>query len=394
MMKRYDFDKPTERRGTHCVKHDGLKDTYGRDDLLPMWVADMDFETPDFVIDAMKRRLDHPVFGYTTEYDGYWWSITDWLARHHGWHVERDHIRYIPGIVKGIGMVINAFTRAGDKIVIQPPVYHPFRLVPQANGREVVFNPLKRTASGGYEMDFDDLERVLDDKCKVLILANPHNPVGITWDAATLRHLADIAVKHDIVVISDEIHCDMALYGNSHTPFATVSDNAARCSITFGSPSKTFNIAGIVSSYAIVPDARLRERFFSWLAANEFDMATIFAMTATEAAFTEGDEWRRQMLRYVEGNIDFVDDFLRREIPEVSIVKPQASFLVWMDFSRLGLTHERLVGMLVDDARLAMNDGAMFGREGEQHMRMNVGTQRSVVAEAMNRLKRAVDKIR
>ena len=316
MMKRYDFDKPTERRGTHCVKHDGLKDNYGRDDLLPMWVADMDFETPDFVIDAMKRRLDHPVFGYTTEYDGYWWSITDWLARHHGWHVERDHIRYIPGIVKGIGMVINAFTRAGDKIVIQPPVYHPFRLVPQANGREVVFNPLKRTASGGYEMDFDDLERVLDDKCKVLILANPHNPVGITWDAATLRHLADIAVKHDIVVISDEIHCDMALYGNSHTPFATVSDNAARCSITFGSPSKTFNIAGIVSSYAIVPDARLRERFFSWLAANEFDMATIFAMTATEAAFNEGDEWRRQMLRYVEGNIDFVDDFLRREIPE------------------------------------------------------------------------------
>lgn len=243
-------------------------------------------------------------------------------------------------------------------------------------------------------MDFDDLERVLDDKCKVLILANPHNPVGITWDAATLRHLADIAVKHDIVVISDEIHCDMALYGNSHTPFATVSDNAARCSITFGSPSKTFNIAGIVSSYAIVPDARLRERFFSWLAANEFDMATIFAMTATEAAFNEGDEWRRQMLRYVEGNIDFVDDFLRREIPEVSIVKPQASFLVWMDFSRLGLTHERLVGMLVDDARLAMNDGAMFGREGEQHMRMNVGTQRSVVAEAMNRLKMAVDKIR
>lgn len=393
-MKQYDFDKPTERRGTHCVKHDGLKENYGRDDLLPLWVADMDFETPDFVIDAMKRRLEHPVLGYTMEYDGYWQSITDWLARRHDWHVEREWLRYIPGIVKGIGMVINALTRTGDKIIIQPPVYHPFRIVPESNGREVVCNPLKPTDDGGYEMDFDGLESMIDDRCKVLILANPHNPVGIVWDRATLCRLADIAAAHGIIVISDEIHCDMALYGNRHIPFASVSDAAARCSITFGAPSKTFNIAGIVSSYAVVPDPALRERFFSWLAASEFDMATIFAMTATEAAFNEGDEWRRQMLRYVEGNVDFVDDFLRRNIPEVHAVKPQASFLVWIDFSELGLPHDRLVDMLVNDARLAMNDGAMFGHGGEQHMRMNVGTQRSVVAEAMNRLKAAVDKVR
>lgn len=393
-MKQYDFDRPVDRRGTHCLKHDGLRERYGSDDLISLWVADMDFETPDFVIDAMRRRLDHPVLGYTMEYDGYWRSITDWLAARHGWHVEREWVRYIPGIVKGIGMVLNALTQSGDKVIIQPPVYHPFRLVPQGNGREVVMNPLKRVAADSYEMDFEQLESVIDPRCKVLILANPHNPIGITWDVDTLRRLADVAVAHGITVISDEIHCDMPLYGNSHTPFASVSENAARCSITFGAPSKTFNMAGIVSSYAVVPDASLRERFFGWLAANEFDMATIFAMVATEAAFTEGDEWRRQMLRYVEGNIDFVIDYAARNIPELRVIRPQASYLVWLDFSAIGLSHERLVGMIEGKARLAMNDGAMFGREGEQHMRMNAGTQRAVLAEAMARLKTAVDEIR
>ena len=221
-----------------------------------------------------------------------------------------------------------------------------------------------------------------------------HNPVGITWDKATLARLADIAVKHNIVVISDEIHCDMPLYGNRHTPFATVSENAARCSITFGAPSKTFNIAGIVSSYCIVPNEELRTRLFSWLEANEFDMATIFAMTATEAAFTLGEEWREQMLAYIESNIDFVDEYLKANIPQVKITKPQASYLVWMDFSALGLKHEQLVNMLINKAHLAMNDGAMFGKEGEQHMRLNVGTTRKVLEQAMEQLKEAINEIK
>ena len=380
-MKQYDFDKIVDRHGSHCLKYDALAQNYDRDDLYALWVADMDFETPDFVIDAMKRRLEHPVFGYTVEYDGYWNSIVSWL-------------RYIPGIVKGIGMVINVFTRPGDKIIIQPPIYHPFRLVPLANGREVVYNPLKSSDGEHFEMDFDNLESIIDERCKVLILANPHNPIGITWDRDTLARLAEIAAAHGIVVISDEIHSDMALYGNRHIPFATASDTAAHCSITFGAPSKTFNIAGIVSSYAVVPDKAIREKFYSWLSANEFDMATIFAMTATEAAFTHGDGWRRQMLRYVEGNIDFVADYLKRNIPQVRAVKPQASFLVWLDFSRLGLEHEALVDMIVNKAHLAMNDGAMFGVEGRQHMRMNVGCPRSILAEALDSLKRAVDDIK
>ena len=392
-MKIYDFNTPIDRRGTHCVKFDALKEMYGREDLLSLWVADMDFATPDFIIDALKRRLDHPVLGYPVQYDDYWQSVVDWIRSHHGWQVEREWMRYIPGIVKGIGMVVNVFTKPGDKIIIQPPVYHPFRLVPEHNDREIVMNPLRQVGDT-YEMDFEQLEQVIDDKCKILILANPHNPVGITWSRDTLVRLADIAVKHNLIVISDEIHCDMALYGNKHIPFASVSENAARCSITFGAPSKTFNIAGIVSSYAIVPDAVLREKFFAWLTANEMDMATIFAMVATEAAFTEGEEWRQQMLAHIESNIDFVDEYLKANIPEVRAIKPQASYLVWLDFSALGLPHEKLIDMLVNDARLAMNDGDMFGIGGEQHTRLNVGTQRAILEQAMKQLKEAIDKLR
>ena len=392
-MKIYDFNAPIDRRGTHCVKFDALKDMYGRDDLLSLWVADMDFATPDFIIDALKKLLDHPVLGYPVQYDGYWQSVVNWIYNHHGWQVQREWMRYIPGIVKGIGMVVNVFTQPGDKIIIQPPVYHPFRLVPEHNGRDIVMNPLRHEGDS-YTMDFEQLEQVIDDKCRILILANPHNPIGITWDKATLARLADIAVKHNLIVISDEIHCDMALYGNKHIPFASVSENAARCSITFGAPSKTFNIAGIVSSYAIVPDEALREKFFAWLTANEMDMATIFAMVATEAAFSEGEEWRQQMLSHIESNIDFVDEYLKANIPEVRAIKPQASYLVWLDFSALGLEHEKLIDMLVNDAHLAMNDGAMFGIGGEQHTRLNVGTQRAVLEQAMSQLKEAIDKLR
>ena len=392
-MKIYDFNAPIDRRGTHCVKLDALKDMYGRDDLLSLWVADMDFATPDFIIDALKRRLDHPVLGYPVQYDGYWQSVVNWIYNHHGWQVQREWMRYIPGIVKGIGMVVNVFTQPGDKIIIQPPVYHPFRLVPEHNGRDIVMNPLRREGDS-YTMDFEQLEQVIDDKCRILILANPHNPIGITWDKATLTRLADIAVKHNLIVISDEIHCDMALYGNKHIPFASVSENAARCSITFVAPSKTFNIAGIVSSYAIVPDEALREKFFAWLTANEMDMATIFAMVATEAAFSEGEEWRQQMLSHIESNINFVDEYLKANIPEVRAIKPQASYLVWLDFSALGLEHEKLIDKLVNDAHLAMTDGAMFGIGGEQHTRLNVGTQRAVLEQAMSQLKEAIDKLR
>lgn len=386
----YDFDKVIDRRDTNSFKYDALDEMYGRNDLISLWVADMDFATPDFVVEALRERLDHPVFGYTKPYDSYWQSIVDWTYRRHAWAVEREWLCYIPGIVKGIAMALHAFTQKGDKVIIQPPVYHPFRLVTENLGRVCVENPLRCDDGVHYRMDFEQLESVIDEQCKVIILANPHNPIGIVWSREDLQRLAHIAAKHNLIVLSDEIHCDMALYGNRHAPFAAVSDEARRCSVTFAAPSKTFNIAGIVSSYAIVPDAHLREQFFSWAEAAELSAPTLFAMVATEAAFTQGDEWREQMLRYVEQNIDFVADYMAQHHPEIRVIKPQASFLVWIDFSALGLQHDALVDFMVNRAHLAMNDGAMFGRQGEQFMRMNVGLPRAVLHKALQQLTEAI----
>jgi cystathionine beta-lyase len=297
---------------------------------------------------------------------------------------------FIPGIVKGIGMAINVFVKEDEKVIIQPPVYHPFRLTPLGNKRQVVYNPLRENADGSYSMDFENLEAVADEKCRLLILSNPHNPAGIVWDRETLRRLADFCYNHNIIVLSDEIHCDMALWGNKHIPFASVSPEAAACSITFGAPSKTFNIAGIVSSYSIVPNEKIRSKFYAWLQANELNEPTLFAPIATIAAFRNGEEWRRQMLRYVEGNIDFVIDYCAKNLPQIKPLRPQASFLVWLDCRALGLNHDQLVELFVRKARLALNDGEMFGQGGEGFMRLNIASPRSVLLQALEQLKAAV----
>ena len=382
----YNFDKIIDRTGSGDLKHGVLKERYGRDDLLPLWVADMDFETPEFITNALRRRLEHSLFGYTVVPDELWTIIIRWIADHHQWQVERQWLTYIPGIVKGIGMAINVFVKEDEKVIIQPPVYHPFRLTPQGNGRKVVFNPLKEKPGGGYEMDFEQLAEVADDKCRLLILSNPHNPAGICWDADTLRRLAHFCFEHNIIVISDEIHSDMALFGNRHTPFATVSNEAAQISITFGAPSKTFNIAGIVSSYAIVPNSTLRRRFYTWLEANELNDPPLFAPIATIAAYQQGEEWRKQMLRYVEDNIRYLEDYCRKNLPAIKPLRPEASFLVWLDCRELGFNHEQLIDLFVNRARLALNDGEMFGTGGQGFMRLNVGTPRAILKEALDRL--------
>lgn len=382
----YNFNQIIDRRGSGDLKHGVLKERYGRDDLLPLWVADMDFETPPFITEALLQRLQHSLYGYTVVPDELWITIIQWIQEHHNWQVRRQWLTFIPGIVKGIGMAINVFLKEDEKVIIQPPVYHPFRLTPEGNGRQVVMNPLKELTDGSYAMDFEQLASVVDEKCRLLILSNPHNPAGICWDAETLRRLAHFCYEHDIIVVSDEIHSDMALFGHQHVPFATVSEEAAQISITFGAPSKTFNIAGIVSSYAIVPNPTLRRRFYTWLEANELNEPTLFAPIATIAAYSQGEEWRRQMLRYVEENIRFVEDFFHAQMPQIKPLRPQASFLVWLDCRALGLNHDQLIDLFVNKARLALNDGAMFGPGGEGFMRMNVGTPRAVLQQALQQL--------
>ncbi len=389
-MPQYNFDQVIDRHHTGALKTDVLEERYGDANLLPLWVADMDFATPPFIVDALRRRLEHPIFGYTVEPADYWPSVIDWIRTHHQWDVQREWLSFIPGIVKGIGFAVNVFVRPDEKVIIQPPVYHPFRLTPEGNKREVVFNPLLRREDGSYAMDFDGLACVADEKCRMLILSNPHNPAGIAWDEETLRRLAAFCHERGIIVISDEIHADMAIFGHKHHPFASVSPEAAACSITFGAPSKTFNIAGIVSSYSVVPNEKLRRPFYEWLAANELNEPTLFAPIATVAAFREGEEWRRQMLAYVESNVRFVEDYCREHIPAVKPLRPEASFLVWLDCRALGLSHDALVDLFVKRAHLALNDGEMFGPGGEGFMRMNVGTPQSVLRTALDSLAKAI----
>lgn len=392
-MKTYNFDEIIDRSGSGDLKHEALLPRWGRNDLLPLWVADMDFATPDFVVDALKTRLSHPIFGYTIEPADYRPTIIDWNESHHGWKIKPEWISFIPGIVKGIGFVVNVFTKPGEKVIIQPPVYHPFRMTPEDNGREVVFNPLRLREDGYYDMDFDNLSEVCDDKCRVLILSNPHNPAGVCWSKETLQCLADFCYEHNIIVISDEIHSDMALFGNRHVPFASVSERAADISITFAAPTKTFNMAGIVSSYAVISNDDLRQCFYGWLKANELDEPTIFAPIATIAAYQKGEEWRKQMLAYVEDNVRFVEDYCRERIPGVRPIRPQASFLVWLNCRGLGLNHDKLLELFIDKAHLALNDGEMFGPGGEGFMRLNVGTPRSVLRQALEQLAKAVNEL-
>ncbi len=388
----YSFDKIVDRHGSGDLKHGVLLERYGRSDLLPLWVADMDFETPPFITEALRQRLDHSLFGYTVVPEELWDTIIRWVHDHHQWDIRREWLTYIPGIVKGIGMAVNVFSKEGDKVIIQPPVYHPFRLTPQGNGRKVVYNPLKRLPDGTYDMDFEQLEQITDEQCKILILSNPHNPAGICWKEETLQRLAHFCYQHQILVLSDEIHSDMALFGNHHVPFATVSEEAAQCSITFGAPSKTFNIAGIVSSYAIVPNDTIRRRFYTWLEANEMNDPPLFSPIATIAAYQQGEEWRKEMLRYVEGNIRFVEEYCKEHLPKIKPLRPQASFLVWLDCRELGLSHEQLIDLFVNKAHLALNDGEMFGPGGEGFMRMNVGTPRCILLQALQQLETAYTK--
>lgn len=396
----YNFDEIIDRHGTRCCNVDTLKETFGREDLQSHWIADMDFRTPDFILNALRKRLDHPILGYPTTGSDYFEIVSAWVERLLGWKVPAGEFRYIPGIVKGLAFAMRCLLSPGDKVIIQPPVYHPFRETTRACGFEVVCNPLKPVYDEDgflktYEMDLEGLESLIDSKTRMLILCNPHNPAGICHPAATLRRLASICVRHGITVLSDEIHGEMALFGNEHLPFASVSDEAAACSISFLAPSKTFNIAGVVSSYCIVRDPALREKFFSYLEAGEIDYPSIFSAEATRAAYTvEGMAWLREMLAYVEENVRFTDSWLREKLPVIRAVIPEASFMVWLDCRKLELTQEQLVDLFVNKARLALNDGSMFGKEGSGFMRLNIGCPRSKIQSALESLKTAVEQSR
>jgi len=394
MEKRYDFDQVIDRRGTGSVMYDRCKEMFGREDILPLWVADMGFAAcPDITRALADRITGHPIYGYSVPLEDYWQSIIDWQRERNGLEFTVEECCFIGGIVNGFGLALNHFTRPGDRVVIQEPVYHPFKMLITANNRMVVNNGLKRTGDGFYEMDLEGLERIFkDEQPAMMVLCNPHNPIGIAWPAGVQQRVAELARQYGVVVFSDEIHGDLVLPGHSHTSFLTVSDDARAVGVVMGAPSKTFNIAGIVSSWCVIKNPELRKPFFHRLESNEQCSPNFLSMTATRAAYRHGGPWLEQCLAYIEGNIDAVVDYCREHIPGVRAIKPQASFLVWLDCTGLGLEHDALIDLFVNKARIGLNDGAMFGPSGSGFMRLNVAVPRSILMQAMQQLADATTK--
>lgn len=389
---KYNFDEVIDRRGTDAVKIDGMKETWGRTDLIPLWVADMDFATPPFILDAIRHRCEHPILGYTVKPESYYHAISGWVKRRYGMEVSKEHLNYVPGIVPGLGMALNCFTGPGDKVMIMPPVYHPFAWLVRRNGRRLVECPLK-LENGTYRMDLELFRRSIKG-VRVFILCNPHNPGGVVWTKEELEAVADICAEDNVIVFSDEIHADLTLPPHRHVPFAMISERAKTNSVTFMAPSKAFNIPGLAASHTIIYNEGLRKRFRTYLEAGELDMGHALVYPAVEAAYTRGDEWLEQCLAYIRGNIDYVDTYLKENLPEIKAMRPQASYLVWLDCRGLGLSHEALVDFFVSGAGLALNDGAMFGKEGEGFMRMNVGCPQSILKQAMEQLKEAYSRLK
>lgn len=377
---KYDFDKTIDRRATNSYKWDSAPEG-----VLPMWVADMDFRTAPAIIDALQKRVAHGIFGYTRVPDAYYDAVTSWFSRRHGWDIDREWIIYTSGVVPAVSAVIKALTVPGDKVIVQTPVYNCFFSSIRNNGCEIVSNPMRRTADT-YKMDFDALERcAADPRTKVMLLCNPHNPAGRVWTPDELTRLGNICLRNGVTVVADEIHCEQVYQGFKYTPFASLSDAFLHRSVTCVSPSKAFNIAGLQIANIVAFDNDLRSRIDKAININEVCDVNPFGVAATIAAYNEGEEWLNQLVDYLHGNYEAMAEFCRRELAEFPITRLEGTYLVWMDCSSLGMSSDALEHALLDDARLWLNAGTMYGAEGEGYMRWNIACPRSVMLDGLNR---------
>lgn len=388
---KYCFDEVVDRHNTDSVKWDYFARYAGKEEILPMWVADMDFRAPAPVVEALIKRAQHGIYGYAELSDSCFFAVAGWLKRRHGWSINTEWIIFCPGVVPAVYLLIRAVTMPGDKVIVQSPVYNHFFGAIKSADCIISNNPLKLD-NGRYFIDFDDLEQKAKE-ARVMILCSPHNPGGILWSEDVLRQIGEICIKNNILVISDEIHSDLVLYGQKHVPYASLSEEMAMNSVTAVAPSKTFNLAGLQASYIIAPNPELAAVFRNMMERNAINRPNIFAITATEAAYNHGEKWLDQLLLYLEDNHRLIQKYITEYIPRLRVIEAQATFLAWIDCRGLGLSPGELKLFIEDSAGLGLNQGYIFGQGGEGFVRMNLGCPRALIEKALDKLKNAVNNL-
>ena len=392
---KYNFGEIIDRTNYHSVKWDELGKKFSTDakDVLPMWIADMEFRSPQLVIDAIKNAAQHGIYGYTSRPSSYYQAIVDWMEKRYNWKIKKDWIAYSPGVVPALSLIIRAFCQPGDKVIIQPPVYYPFFRVIENNGCHILKNPLK-LKNIRYVIDFEDLKRKIDDsRVKILIFCSPHNPVGRVWQKEELIRLGKICLKNEVIVISDEIHADILFEGYKHISFASICQEFAQNSITCTAPSKTFNLAGLQTSSIIIPNKKYYKIYDNILNSLELNENNVFGLVALEAAYRYGEEWLNQLLSYLNENLKFLINYFEERIPKIKVVKPEGTYLAWLDCRQLGLNAKELKDFMIKKARVALDDGYWFGTEGEGFMRINIACPRSFLEKGLKRIERAVNSL-
>lgn len=385
----YDFDTPIDRTHTWSIKHDFKKENGKEDDILPLWVADMDFRSPDSVVEALKKAVDHGIFGYSRADESYFDAVAAWYQKRHHLTLQPEWMTCTPGIVFALSIAVRAFTQEGDAVLIQPPVYHPFSRAILRNKRTLVENPLV-LKDGHYEMDLEELEqKVLDEHVKLMILCNPHNPVGRVWTREELTALADICLRHHVYVISDEIHGDFVWQGHEQTPYASISEEACLHSMMCTAPSKTFNLAGMATSNLFIPDPEMRRKFRSELLDVGQENMNRLGLFACRAAYEGGGEWLDQLIGYLAGNLALVRDFCKNRVPQIQLVEPEGTYLAWLDCRELGMTDDELMAFFSNEAKVWLDPGTHSGEQGSGFMRFNLGSSRSVIAQALDQIEAA-----
>lgn len=397
-MIRYNFDKITNRKGTNCLKYDFAVERGKPADVLPLWVADMDFPVSEEITKSLHAAVEHGIYGYSQPKDAYYNAVMNWMERNHNWKTEREWIVKTPGVVFALGAAVKAFTDPGDAILIQNPVYYPFTNIIRDNDRRVVDNTLiyEKTAGqsgdNGYRIDFEDFERKLEQEhIKLFILCNPHNPVGRVWTAEELQKLGEICLRHHVIVVSDEIHNDFVYPGYEHTVFATVDPRFAEFTVTCTAPSKTFNLAGLQISNIFIPNEKLRKAFQTEIDKTGYDEPNALGIVACEAAYRAGEDWLDQLRAYLLQNLNFLREYLQEKIPQIHLVEPEGTYLVWLDCSELGITGKELDQFIVDKAGLWLDGGSMFGPSGAAFQRVNIACPRATLQLALDKLKTAID---